>query len=169
MTWGNKPTDGGFLLLDVKGRDQLLRSEPKSGRFIRPFRGGEEFLHGQERWCLWLTEATPRDLRQLPEVRKRVEEVARFRGDSKAASTRAYARFPTLFRQIAQPESDYLAVPEFSSEKRRYLPIGFLSKDVICSNKLQVVPNATFYHFGLLSSAMHMGWMRQVCGRLESR
>jgi len=168
MIWGNKPTDGGFLLLDVKDRDQLLKSEPEAAKYIRPFRGGEEFLRGQKRWCLWLTDVTPQDLRQLPEIRKRVEEVARFRGSSKAATTRAYARFPTLFRQIAQPKSDYLAVPEFSSEKRHYLPIGFLSRDVICSNKLQVVPNASLYHFGILSSSMHMGWMRQVCGRLKS-
>ena len=169
MIWGNKPTDGGHFLLTPTEKLDLLRKEPGASRFLRRYLGAEELLHDLERWCLWLAEIRPEDLSALPEIKKRVEAVKQFRLESKAPSTRKYAKYPTLFRQIAQPDKDYLAVPEVSSEKRAYIPIGFVSKKVICSNRLQVIPGADVYHFGILSSGMHMAWMRQVCGRLESR
>jgi hypothetical protein len=169
MSWGNKPTDGGHFLMSAEEKKSLLAKEPQAKKWIRRFIGADEFLYNTERWCLWLQDISPNELNALPEVKKRVEAVRDFRAASKAASTRAYAKFSTLFRQIAQPDSNYLAVPEVSSEKRNYIPIGFVSKEVICSNRLQFVPDAELFHFGVLTSAMHMAWMRQVCGRLESR
>ena len=169
MCWGNKPTDGGYLLLSPQERTELIRAEPAAEKFIRPYMGGYDFINGEQRYCLWLVGTDPHELRALPKVMERVERVREFRAVSKAESTRNYARLPMLFRQIAQPNSDYLAVPEVSSESRHYIPIAFISQSVICSNTLQFVPNATLFHCGILTSAMHMAWMRQVCGRLESR
>ncbi len=169
MKWGSKPTDGGFLILDNSEKAKLLRKEPNAARYLRPYIGSEEFLHGHARWCLWLEDISPADLNKMPEVKSRVESVKHFREASKAASTNAYAKYPTIFRQIAQPNSDYLLFPGVSSERRNYIPLGFLSKKVIANNLVFVVPEATLFHFGVLSSLMHMAWMRQVCGRLESR
>jgi hypothetical protein len=168
MSWGSKPTDGGHFILSGKEREELLAREPGAASWIRPYMGGQELINGGERWCLWLINISPSELRQLPEVMKRVESVRRFRLASIAASTRAYADYPTLFRQVAQPDTTYLAIPEVSSERRFYIPIGFLSPNVIASNTLQTIPNSTLYHFGILTSAMHMTWMRQICGRLKS-
>ena len=169
MSWGNKPTDGGFLILLPDEKKKLLDEEPDAKEFIRPYMSGGDFINGIERYCLWLKDADPSKLRGLPKVMERIENVRKSRLESKAPSTRAYAKFPTLFRQIAQPDSDYLAIPEVSSEKRAYIPIAYVKKRVICSNKIQFIPNATRWHFGILTSEMHMAWMRQVCGRLESR
>jgi hypothetical protein len=168
MSWGNKPTDGGHLLLEPEDYTALLAIEPGAAEFIRPYMGGYDFLNAAKRYCLWLVDADPSKLRALPEVMKRVEAVKAFRLASKAPTTRAYAKYPTLFRQIAQPNSDYLAVPEVSSASRAYIPIAFVSRAVIASNTVQFVPDATVYHFGILTSAMHMAWMKQVCGRLKS-
>jgi hypothetical protein len=168
MSWGNKPTDGGHLIFTREEKKEFLRREPGAAEFIRPFMSGGDFIDGVERYCLWLVNVDPAKLRALPEVMKRIEAVKASRLASKAATTRAYAKHPTLFRQIAQPDSDYLAIPEVSSERRAYIPIAFLSKEVICSNKIQFVPSATLYHFGVLTSAMHMAWMKQVCGRMKS-
>jgi hypothetical protein len=168
MRWGNKPTDGGHLILSPEEKQELLALEPGAEKFVRRYMSGGDFLNGVERYCLWLVDAQPQELRALPRVMARVEAVRQSRLASKAASTRNYATHPTLFRQIAQPESDYLAIPEVSSERRRYLPMAYLPKEVICSNKIQFVPNATLLHFGVLQSTMHMAWMRTVCGRLKS-
>ena len=169
MSWGNKPTDGGHLILSPEEKADLLAREPGAAEFIRSFMSGGDFIKGIQRYCLWLVDADPAKLRVLPEVMKRIEAVKESRLASVAPSTRAHAKYPTLFRQIAQPDSDYLAIPEVSSERRAYIPIAFVTRDVICSNKIQFVPSATLYHFAVLTSAMHMAWMKQVCGRLESR
>ena len=169
MSWGNKPTDGGHLILSPEEKDELLAQEPMAAQFIRPFMSGGDFINGVQRFCLWLVDAEPQQLKSLPQVMARVEAVRQTRLASKAASTRKYAQYPTLFRQIAQPDSDYLAIPEVSSERREFIPIAFLSSNVICSNKIQFVPGATTFHFGVLNSSMHMAWVRAVCGRLESR
>jgi len=168
MLWGNKPTDGGHFILSPEERSALIRTEPESAKYIRPYMGGFDFLNGEKRFCLWLANADPKELRNLPGVMARIEAVKTFRTASKAESTRNYAKYPTKFRQIAQPDSDYLAVPEVSSESRRYIPAAFVSEDVICSNTVQFVPGATLYHFGFLTSTMHMAWVKQVCGRLKS-
>jgi hypothetical protein len=168
MCWGNKPTDGGNLILSQEERDMLLHSEPAAAPFIRPYISGGDFINGVMRYCLWLKGVDPTQLRNLPMVMARVEQVRQSRLASKASTTRDFARYPTLFRQISQPNTDYLALPEVSSERRPFIPIAFVSREIICSNKIQFVPEATHYHFGILSSTMHMAWMRAVCGRLKS-
>lgn len=168
MSWGNKPTDGGHFLLEPAEKSALIADEPQSEKFIRRYIGGGDFINDIERYCLWLVNADPTTLRRCPRILERIEQVRAFRLRSSAASTRAYADKPTLFRQIAQPNTQYLAVPEVSSENRRYIPMAFLPSEVICSNTLQFVPDATTYHFGVLTSMMHMAWMRQVAGRLKS-
>ncbi|KJZ03072.1 methylase [Halomonas sp. S2151] len=168
MRWGNKPTDGGNLIMSPEEKDVLVAAEPDAIPYVRRFMSGGDFINDRKRYCLWLTDITPQDLRKLKLVRERVEAVREFRQDSKAAATRRFADYPTLFRQIAQPDTNYLAIPEVSSERREYIPIAFFSPEVICSNKVQFVPDATPYHFGILMSSMHMAWTRAVCGRMKS-
>ena len=168
MSWGNKPTDGGHLLLSPAERQELIAAEPDVAMLIRPYMGGQDFLNSQERYCLWLKDIPPSELRRHPSILTRIEAVRAFRLASKAATTRAYAQYPTLFRQIAQPETDYLAVPEVSSENRSYIPIAYVLHNVICSNTVQFVAGATLYHLAILTSAIHMAWMRTTCGRLKS-
>jgi len=168
MAWGSQPRDGGNFLMTTEEKKSLLRLEPEAAKWIRPFTGADEFLNGIERWCLWLVGLPPEELNRLPEIKKRVEGVRTMRLASKAEATRRKALTPTLFAQIAQPKTDFLLIPLVSSEKRRYIPIGFTSKRVIASNLCCVVPDATLYHFGVLSSVMHMAWVKQVCGRMKS-
>ncbi|HEY8710471.1 MAG TPA: DNA methyltransferase, partial [Burkholderiaceae bacterium] len=167
---GSIPADGGHLLLDCPERDALLADEPQAARFIRPYAGAEDFIHGLERYCLWLADCPPALLRQMPRVVERVRAVKAMREASAKAATRAKAATPTLFTENRQPlAGNYLAVPRTSSENRRYLPIGFLPHTTIAANDLQIVPGATGYEFGVLSSAMHIAWARTTAGRLESR
>ena len=169
MIWGNKPTDGGNLLFDSSvEKDAFLVKEPNAERWIRPFISGEDFIKGRFRYCLWLKNIAPNELSALPEVKKRVEEVRKMRLASKAEATRRKAGTPTIFAQIAQPDSDYLAIPEVSSERRMYIPVAFVASDVIASNKIQMVPDATLWHFGIITSMMHMTWMKYTCGRMKS-
>ncbi|MFN3703298.1 DNA methyltransferase [Thermomonas sp.] len=168
MLWGNKATDGGNFVLSPAERDVLLQKEPAAASYIRRYVSSEDFLNGELRYCLWLKDIEPDELRVMPELASRIEAVRQFRLKSKAASTRDYAKYPTLFRQIAQPESSYLAVPKTSSERRTYIPIGFMSKDVIAASEIFTVAGAGLYHFGVMTSLMHMAWVKSVCGRLKS-
>jgi hypothetical protein len=129
---------------------------------------GEEFINGISRWCLWLNEATASELKSLPNVLKRIEAVKKMRLESSKEATQKLAGVPYLFGEIKQPKTDYLALPSVSSERRKYIPIDYLSKDVICGNKIYCVENATLFDFSVLNSAMHMSWTRAVCGRLKS-
>lgn len=169
MVWGSQPRDGGNFLLTAEEKNEFLQKEPDAAKWIRPFTGADEFLNGGERYCLWLKDIPPQELSALPLVKERVEKVRSMRLASKAEATRKKANTPTLFAQIAQPDSDYLLVPLVSSEKRAYIPIGFLPSHTIASNLCCIVPGASTYHFGVMSSAMHMAWTKQFCGRLESR
>jgi MmeI, DNA-methyltransferase domain/MmeI, target recognition domain/MmeI, C-terminal domain/MmeI, N-terminal domain/MmeI, helicase spacer domain len=169
IVFGSMPNDGGHLLLSDEEKKNLLEKEPAAAQFIRPFLGSEEFIHGIARWCLWLVNASPQDLRAMPEVIKRVEAVRQQRLKSSRATTRSLAKVPTLFGEIRQPARRYLAIPEVSSERRPYIPIAFLSGQIIASNKLYTISQADLFTFGVLSSAMHMAWVRQITGRLESR
>ena len=169
MRYGNKPTDGGFFILNEEERSDVILREPGSAKFIRPYLGAEEVLDGRYRWCLWLVDIKPHELRNLTEVANRVEAVRDFRLKSKAETTRAYADFPTLFRQIAQPETAFIVIPGHSSETRRYIPLSYFPPTYIVSNACFILPDASLYHFGVLFSEMHMAWMRQTAGRLESR
>jgi hypothetical protein len=168
MSYGNKPTDGGGLILSTEEKRALLAKEPKATRFARRLLGADDFLNGTERWCLWLEGAKPDELRELPEVMRRVELVRTFRSMSKAASTRDYPH-PTLFRQITQPTQDFVLIPRHSSENRKYIPFGFFNAENIVADSCMAIGGATLYHFAILESEMHMAWTRAVCGRLESR
>ena len=169
MVYGNKPTDGGHLLLTPEEKDLLLSKEPQAAQFVKPILGSVEFLNRQERYCLWLVGANPATLANCPQVKARIELVRQMRLSSKAEATRKYAPMGGLFRQITQPEGkDYIAVPRVSSERREYVPIGFLTAETKVTDLLQIIPEATLYHFGVLTSRMHNAWMRAVCGRLKS-
>lgn len=167
MTYGSKPSDGGNFILSENEKTSLLTIEPQAAKYIRRYMSGEDFLHDQKRYCIWLVGVAPDELKKLPEIMKRVELVKNFRAASRAPSTRNYG-YHSLFRQLAQPDSDYILVPSTTSETRRYIPFGFLSKDIILSNASFAIPGATLYHFGILESEMHMTWVRTVCGRLKS-
>ncbi|MCX7001259.1 MAG: class I SAM-dependent DNA methyltransferase, partial [Candidatus Sumerlaeota bacterium] len=166
---GNKPIDGGYYLFDDNEKNEFLKLEPEARKFFRPWMGAEEFLHGYHRWCLWLGDASPQELRELPECRKRIEAVRKLRFESKSEPTKKLAQTPTRFHVENMPIQSYLAIPRVSSEKRPYIPTGFLKPPVLVGDHCHIFPSATPYHFGVLTSAMHMAWVRQVCGRLESR
>ena len=166
---GSIPADGGHLLLSPAEQLELLRLEPQAKAFLRRYVGAEDFIHGLVRYCLWLVDCPPTLLRQMPRVVERVRAVKAMREASTKAATRHKAEAASLFTENRQPASgDYLAVPRTSSETRRYLPIGFLPHTTIAANDLQIVPGATRYEFGVLSSAMHMAWVRTTAGRLKS-
>ncbi|MBL9187631.1 MAG: class I SAM-dependent DNA methyltransferase [Opitutaceae bacterium] len=168
IVFGSMPNDGGHLLLTSPEKEQLLAAEPKAQKFIRPLLGAEEFINDVPRWCLWLVEATATELRAMPAVMKRIEGVRQHRLASTRAATRKLAATPALFGENRQPMGRYLAIPSISSERRRYIPMAFLEPSIIGNNKLLFVPDATAYHFGVLSSAIHIAWVRVVTGRLKS-
>jgi hypothetical protein len=168
MTNGSKPTDGGNLLLSDADKDALLAVEPLAAQWIRPFLGAEEFINRTARWCLWLVDCPPNELRAMPEVMKRVQAVKAMRLASTDKQTQQDAGTPTLFQKIRQPISNYLLIPSVSSERRSYVPIGFMDANVIVSNLVYAVPDATLFHFGVMTSAMHNAFMRFTCGRLKS-
>ncbi len=168
MRCGNKPSDGGNLILTDKEKSALLAAEPGAKPFLRRFTGSEEFINGNMRWCLWLEGAEPNVLRNLPQVMERIEKVREFRLKSTAAPTRNAAQTPGLFFYRSQPTREYILIPEVSSERRQFIPIGMAKPSVIASNKCFVIPTDDRYLFGVLISTMHMAWMRQVGGRLKS-
>ncbi len=169
MKFGSMPRDGGGFILSEEERDELINKEPISEKWIHLYLGAEEFLKKKKRYCLWLVGANPAEIAKCPTVKKRIQSVRDFRAASKAAGTRKFAETPSLFCQIAQPEEGtYIAVPKTSSERRRYIPLGFLGCEVIASDLLFLIPDASLYHFGVLESNVHMAWMRTVCGRLKS-
>ena len=169
VSYGSFALDDGQLTLSEEEQITLVQESPECAKFIRPFIGGQELIHNEKRYCLWLKDAAPEDMRGYPSILKRLEAVRVWRSESERENTRKIADTPYLFAEIRQPDSDYLAFPTVSSERRRYIPIAFLSKDVIASNQIYIIPNASLYSFGVLTSEMHMAWVRSICGRLESR
>ena len=169
MSSGGKPVEGGFLILSPEEKERIISKEPHLEKYIRPFTSGDDFINNKKRYCLWLVEANPSDLRHSSELLSRVEKVREFRLSSVKEATRRCAGTPTLFMEIKEPKSNYLLIPATSSEQRRYIPIGYVDRSVIPNNAVQFVPDATLYHFGVLTSNVHMAWMRVVCGRLEMR
>ena len=167
MSFGNMPLDGGNLLFTDEEKIKFISIEPDSERFILPLISAFEFLNGYKRWCLWLVNAQPSELKQMPEVLKRVELVKKFRLNSVAPSTQKFALTPTLFRDRNQPES-YILIPSTTSENRKFIPMGFFLKDNIANNSCHTVPNGSLFHFGVLMSTMHMAWVKTTCGRLKS-
>ena len=169
MNFGNQPRDGGHFILTNEEKTELLSKEPSLEKWIHPYMGSEEFIKRKTRWCLWLRQASPIDIKQSKILYERVNAVREFRLASKAKTTRGYAKVPMSFAQVTQPEGvDCLLVPSVSSERRYYVPIGFIKAGVVASNAVQIVPEATMYHFGVITSNVHMAWMRTVCGRLKS-
>ncbi len=166
---GNKPIDGGNYLFTEDEKEAFIQKEPNSIKWFRPWIGSHEFINGYTRYCLWLGDCPPAELRKMPEVMKRIEAVKQFRLASKSAPTRKLADTPLRFHVENMPESNYIVVPKVSSEKRRYIPIGFLSPDTIASDLVFLIPNSSLFHFGVLTSNVHMAWVRAVCGRLEMR
>ncbi|MFN0009327.1 MAG: DNA methyltransferase [Planctomycetota bacterium] len=168
MKYGNKPTDGGHLIMTKEERDELIKAEPAAAQYIRRYIGAEEFLEGIDRYCLWLPSVAPSTLRSMPRVAARVDAVRTFRLASKAETTRDYADYPTRFRQIVDLSGPFVLVPGHTSESRQYIPFAYFGPDVIPSNACFLIPDAEPFHFGVISSAMHMAWVRQFCGRLKS-
>ncbi|MDE5619890.1 MAG: methylase [Ruminococcus sp.] len=168
MQNGGKPAEGGFLILTEEEKDELLRAEPQAEKFIRPFMMGKDFIQRKPRYCLWLVGANPSDLKKCRKVMERVEKVRAFRLASKKEATRRKAETPTLFDEVKDSKTDYIAIPVVSSERRRYIPMEYLSHKVIAGDKLFMVKNTSIYHFGVLTSNVHMAWTRAVCGRLKS-
>lgn len=168
MRFGSMPRDGGGFVLTPEEREELIRKEPLAEKWIRPYIGATEFLNNKKRYCLWLVGADPGEIKKCPTVRKRVEFVRQTRASSKAAGTRKFAETPTLFCQIAQPDTDYIIVPKTSSGKREYIPLGFMRSRTIASDLVFLIPGAGLYEFGILMSSMHNSWMRLVAGRLKS-
>jgi hypothetical protein len=169
MCKGSQPTDGGNFLLENSEKDDLIKREPLAAKFIHSFVGSYEYINKIERWCIYLKNVNPGELRKMPLVLEKVRKVKEMRLNSTKESTKKWASFPTLFTEDRQPNTDFIIVPSVSSENRTYIPIGFLDSSYIVSNLAFVMPNASFYHFGLLTSIMHMTWVKYVCGRLESR
>lgn len=167
MMYGSKPTDNGYFIFTDEEKDKFLSNEPLAYEFIKPLMSAYEYLRGINRWVLWLVNADPKKIKALPLVMERVKAVEIFRKSSKAESTRNYP-YPTLFRQVTQPNSNYLLIPRTTSENRNYIPFGFFDKEHIVSDTCQSLPNATLFHFGVMTSLMHMAWVRYTCGRLKS-
>lgn len=168
ITKGSQPTDGGNLILSDDEKDDFITAEPLAEKYIRPLMGAREFLNGDRRWCLWLVDANPAELFKMPKVMERIEAVKKFRLGSPKVPTQKQASTPTLFTEIRQPKGTFLLIPSHSSENRRYIPFGFFDETTISTNANLIVPNATLYHFGILTSLMHMDWVRYTCGRIKS-
>ena len=168
ISFGNMPLDGGNLLMTDIEYQEFINKEPLATKYIRPLVSAREFLNGEKRWCIWLCDASPADLRSMPLVMERVKKVREFRDASIAPSTRKFADTPTLFRDRQTPDT-YILIPSTSSENRKYIPLGFFNNRSIANNSCHIIPNGKLYHFGILMSEMHMSWVRYTCGRLESR
>ncbi len=168
MIYGNKPTDGGNFILSEEEKDAILRKEPSLQKYIHPYIGAVEFINNKVRYCLWLQGISPAELRNSPILYERVQNVKRLREASSSAATRQKAAVPHEFFFMSQPATPYLIIPRVSSENRLYVPIGFMSPETIASDACSIIPNATLFHFGILTSQVHMAWMRVVAGRLKS-
>ncbi len=167
--YGSKPADGGHLIVEEGDREKFLAENPGAQKYLRHMLCADEYLHSIPRWCLWLVDAPPSDILNIPGLRKRVEAVREFRLASRKEPTRHLAARPTLFAEIRQPSTQFLLVPRHTSELRRYIPFGYFEPSFIVHDSCSAITCASLYHFGVLSSGMHMAWVRQVCGRLESR
>ncbi len=165
---GNKPIDDGNYLFKPDEMAAFIAKEPKSEKYFHPWYGADEFINNRPRYCLWLGDCSPAELRSMPECLKRVENVRAFRLQSKSEGTRKLADRPTRFHVENMPTSEYIIIPRVSSERRRYIPMGYLQPNCLTSDSAHIIPNATLYHFGVLTSNVHMAWMRVVCGRLKS-
>ena len=168
ISFGNMPNDGGYFLLDDKEKEELIKEEPQSLKFIKPLLSAHEFLNGFKRWCIWLKDAPPNEIKHHKIISEKVYAVKELRANSTREATKRLSKFPTLFGEIRQPNTEYILVPRHSSENRLYIPIGFFSPDFIASDSCLFIANATKYHFGIMTSIMHMAWVKTTCGRIKS-
>jgi hypothetical protein len=168
ILFGSKPTDGGNLVFTSTERAELLRLEPQASPYVRTYLSAEDFLNGVPRYCLWLKDISPAELRQLPLIKQRIAAVAKFRASSTKQATRQNADRPTVFAEDRQPLVNYLAIPKTTSERRMYVPIGFMDSDIVVASELFTISGAGLFHFGILTSRMHNAWIRTTCGRLKS-
>jgi hypothetical protein len=168
IRFGSMPRDGGHLLISEEQYRELQVNEPTVCEFIRPYTGADDFLNGGRRFCLWLGNSTPAQIESMPTVKERLKQVRQYRMESKAASTRKAADTPGFFVQLAQPTKGYLLIPRVSSERRRYVPMAFRSATVIANDQVLTIEGAESYQFGVLTSTMHMAWVRRITGRLKS-
>ena len=165
---GGKPTEGGNLILTEEEKVDLLKVEPESVKFLRPYMMGYDFIQRKPRYCIWLVNADPSTFKNCSKIMERVQRVREYRLNSPKAATRKKAEIPTLFDEVRECTSDYVAIPKVSSQRRRYIPMDYLSSDVIPGDSIFMIPDSNIYHFGILESNIHMSWMRAVCGRLKS-
>jgi hypothetical protein len=168
MTYGSMANDGGYLLLSDNEKNELVEKDPNLLNVLRPFLGSQEFINGIKRWCIWLKNIPPNEYSKSKEVLNRIQAVKEYRLKSTRLATNKLADYPMLFGEIRQPESNYLLIPGVSSENRKYIPIGYLNKDIIASDLARTIPSASLYLFGQITSSMHMTWVKYVCGRLKS-
>ena len=168
MIFGNMPNDNGNFLLTKQEKDDLILNEPDITQFIKVFLGADDFISNKPRYCIWLKNISPSQYKNYKNIIERIEKVRKLRSESSRKATRELSKFPMLFGEIRQPDSEYILVPRHSSERRNYVPIGFMSKEVIAGDSNLIIPNASQYEFGILTSALHMVWLRYVCGRIKS-
>lgn len=169
IKFGNQPIDGGHLIFTQEEKEIFIKTEPGSELLFRKYIGSEELIHSKARYCLWLINTSPNELGRMPQILKCLEKVRQFRLSSKRSDTRNLSQTPGIFAFISHEEKEYIILPSVSSEKRKYIPLDYMEKDVIASNLCLTIYDGTSYHFGILTSEMHMTWVRYVCGRLESR
>lgn len=168
ISFGSMPNDGGNFLFSDEEKHAFLEIEPKAEKFIKPLISAHEFINGFNRWCLWLKDANPSELRELKKVLKRIEKVKKLRAESNRLATQKLALFPTLFGEDRQPKSEFILIPLHSSENRKYIPLGYFSKENIANNSCSTIDNTKLFHFGILTSSMHMAWVKTTCGRIKS-
>jgi hypothetical protein len=168
MNMGSAPIDDGNFLLTQQERTEILKNDPSLKELMRPFVAAEEFLHNQKKYCIWLFDISPALYQHSKEIKSRIQKVANYRKNSKRKATQKRSDYPSLFSEIRQPNSNYLLIPRVSSEQRKYIPVGFMKKNIIAGDTTLIIPGATLYEFGIITSTMHMAWVRYVCGRLKS-
>ena len=169
MIYGNKPADGGNLIIEDDELQEFVAKDPNAKKYIYPLLGASEYIKGNKRWCIWLVGVSPDELKKCPQILNRIKKCKESRENSIAAAIRKFAETPALFAQRTQPtDKDFIIVPRVSSETRRYIPMGYIKAGTIVTDAVQIIPDATLFHFGVLTSNIHMAWMRAVCGRLKS-
>jgi len=168
ISFGSMPNDGGNFLFTDEEKEEFIKNEPLAEKYMKPLLSASEFLNGKNRWCLWLVDLEPNDLKSMPHVKQRVENVRDIRASSTREATKKLAEFPTLFGEIRQPKSNFILVPRHFSENRAYLALGYFSSDYVASDSCLAIDNATYFDFGILTSTIHMTWVKYTCGRIKS-
>lgn len=168
ISFGSMPNDGGNFLLTDEEKEELIKNEPLCEKYIKPLLSAREFLNGKNRWCLWLEDLNPNDLKSMPQVKQRIENVKRLREESTREATKKLAEYPTLFGELRQPKTDFILIPRHFSENRQYVITGYFTSDFIASDSCLAIDKASIFYFGIISSIMHIIWVRYICGRIKS-